>query len=255
LLERTHDFAKVVEVMEWARSAGFNNISLDLIYGLPGQDLQSWKRSVTAALELVPEHLSLYCLTIEPGTPMQRWLSAGRIAEPDGDVAAEQYEHAGEVLAQRGYQHYEISNWALPGYECRHNLTYWRNQAYLGLGAGAHGQANGYRYQLVKQPRVYIRRISEGAAGPFPHSSAVVESHAVSRQEAMSDTVITQLRLLEEGLDMVRFRQKFGSTLDDAYDGLVTQLVDWDLLRREDDRLLLSERGRFISNQIFYRFV
>lgn len=255
LLERTHDFSKVIEVMAWARAAGFDNISLDLIYGVPGQDLPSWKTSLSAALKLIPEHLSLYCLTIEPGTPMQRWLSTGRIVEPDADMAAEQYEYACEVLASAGYEHYEISNWALPGHACQHNLSYWRNQEYLGLGAGAHGQANGYRYQLVKQPRVYIRRIKLEAAAHYPLSSAVAESHPVSAREAMSDTVITQLRLLQEGLDMDAFRLRFGGTLDDEFNGLVTQLVDWGLLSREGNRLLLSERGRFISNQVFYRFM
>lgn len=255
LLERTHDFETVVNVVGMVRGAGFENFNLDLIYGLPQQTLTSWADSLEAVLALEPTHLSLYCLTIEPGTPMHRWLVNGRIKSPDPDLAAEQYQHAGRKLAKRGFEHYEISNWALPKQECRHNMTYWRNQEYLGLGAGAYGHANGWRYGLVRRPRVYIRRMKSEQGAIFPLSSAVTDSHSVGRQEAMSDTVITQLRLLQEGLDMQAFGEKFGQTLDEAYDGLATRLVDWGLLHWESNRLLLTERGRFISNQVFYRFM
>jgi len=158
LLEREHDFETAVTAVELARQAGIPNLNLDLIYGVPGQTLDSWAESVQAILALRPPHVSLYCLTIEPGTPMKRWLENGRILPPDPDLAADQYTLACEQLAAAGYEHYEISNWALPGYACAHNLTYWRNGEYLGLGAGAHGHAAGWRYQIVKQPRVYIRR-------------------------------------------------------------------------------------------------
>ncbi len=255
LLGRDHDFDTATRALQTARDAGFDNVNLDLIYGLPGQTVASWEQSVAAALAFRPEHLSLYCLTIEPGTPMQRWLHNGTIVAPDGDVAADQYELAGQLMAAAGYDHYEISNWSLPGRECRHNLTYWRNEPYLGLGAGAHGYAGEYRYQIVRQPRVYIRRM-EGLGGEtFPLSAAVAESHRVDRPEAMSDMVITQLRLLHEGLDMTQFEARFGSSIDAAYDGTVSQLAEWGMLQQRDDRLLLTEQGRFLSNQVFYRFV
>jgi oxygen-independent coproporphyrinogen-3 oxidase len=255
LLERTHDFATVIEVVSEARAVGFDNLSLDLIYGLPGHNMSSWAKSLEATLELAPDHLSLYCLTIEPGTPMHRSLANGHIVQPDADLTAEQYKFACQMLAEHGFEHYEISNWAMPDHECRHNMTYWRNQEYLGLGAGAHGQANGYRYGLVKRPRVYIRRMDEGDGSVFPLSGAVAESHKVSRSEAMSDTVITQLRLLQEGLDLSAFTRRFGQSLDEAYDGLSSQLIEWGLLTQTDGRLLITERGRFISNQVFYRFM
>jgi oxygen-independent coproporphyrinogen-3 oxidase len=255
LLERTHSFETVIEVVGMVTAAGFENFNLDLIYGLPQQSLSSWADSLKAVLALEPTHLSLYCLTIEPGTPMHRWLINGRITTPDPDLAAEQYEHAGHIMAERGFEHYEISNWALSPYECRHNMTYWRNQEYLGLGAGAYGHANGRRYGLVRQPRVYIRRMQSNVERLFPLSSAVADSHTIGLREAMSDSVITQLRLLQEGLDLKSFSDRFGQTLDEAYDGLATQLVDWGLLYRQENHLLLTERGRFISNQVFYRFV
>ncbi|MCA9948683.1 MAG: radical SAM family heme chaperone HemW [Anaerolineales bacterium] len=255
LLERSHDFETVVHVVDMARQAGLNNFNLDLIYGLPGQTLASWQRSLDAVLALEPPHLSLYCLTIEPGTPMQRWLKNGRISLPDPDLAADQYELACEVLTSTGLEHYEISNWSLPDLACRHNLTYWRNQEYLGLGAGAHGHANGMRYAVVKQPRVYIRRMQDGQSAQFPLSTAVATSQKLERREVMSDTIITQLRLLFEGLDLAAFEQQFGEPIDTAYAGLVAQLVEWGLLRILDGRLLLTKQGRFVSNQVFYRFM
>ncbi|MEJ2748051.1 MAG: hypothetical protein P8183_09100, partial [Anaerolineae bacterium] len=174
---------------------------------------------------------------------------------PDPDLAADQYELASQILADQGLMQYEISNWAQPGHECRHNLVYWRNQEYLGLGAGAHGSANGVRYEVVKQPRVYIRRMAGEAAGPFPLSAAVAAYHAVDRAEAMSDTIITQLRLLQEGLDLAAFQARFGQTLDDAFDGTMSQLVEWGLLAVGNGRLRLTQKGRFLSNQVFYRFM
>jgi len=255
LLERSHDFATVQQVVVQSREAGFRNLSVDLIYGLPGQGVDTWRRSLRAILDLDTPHLSLYCLTIEPGTPMQRWLQNGRIPAPDPDIAAEQYEIACKLLATAGYVQYEISNWARPGFECRHNLTYWRDEEYLGLGAGAHGKAGGYRYALVKQPRAYIRRMAEERAGPFPLSAAVAEGHLVDREEAISDRVITQLRLLQEGLDLGAFQRQFGQTLEETSGGMVSQLQGWGLLRQDRARLYLTDDARFISNQVFYRLL
>ena len=255
LLEREHSFETVIRAVEDSRAAGFENISLDLIYGLPGQTLSSWAISLRAALDLAPDHLSLYCLSIEPGTPMHRWLENGRITPPDPDLAAAQYELACEMLKEHGFVHYEISNWAKIGRECQHNLTYWRNNEYLGLGAGAHGHAAGYRYHVVKQPRVYIRRLGSETIGRYPWSAAVADKHQLSSSEVMSDTIIMQLRLLQEGLDLGAFDNKFGQSLYDAYPETAEQLIEWGLLNEEEGRLLLSKRGRFLSNQVLFRFV
>ena len=283
LLGRAHDFAGAAEAVGLARDAGFDNVNLDLIYGLPRQTVADWSQTLDATLALAAAepaitHISLYCLTIEPGTPMQRWLQNGTIPAPDPDTAADQYELAGRALGAAGFGHYEISNWARPGRECRHNLVYWRNEPYLGLGAGAHGLAGGYRYQVVRQPRAYVRRMGGGpvagdeqattggshqsvARGPssagqvFPLSPAVAAYHRVDRPEAMSDTAITQLRLLDEGLDLSAFAARFGQGFDDVYANEVRQLESWQLLHRRHGRLLLTDRGRFLSNQVFYRFV
>jgi oxygen-independent coproporphyrinogen-3 oxidase len=255
LLERAHTMADVRVAVAQSRAAGFANLSLDLIYGLPHQSLASWEESLHAALALQPDHLSLYCLTIEEGTPMARWLGEGRIPAPDPDLAADQYALASSLLDADGWYHYEISNWARPGHACVHNVTYWRNGAYLGLGAGAHGHAAGIRYQNVRQPRAYIRRLQEEAEGPYPLTAATAAWHALSTEEAMSDTMITQLRLLHEGVDRSAFRHQFGRALKEVYGETVDQLLAWGLLREEGERLLLSAQGRFLSNQVFYRFV
>ncbi|MCB8976294.1 MAG: radical SAM family heme chaperone HemW [Ardenticatenaceae bacterium] len=255
LLEREHDFATVVEAVQMVRQAGLDNFNLDLIYGVPGQTLGSWAQSVRTVLELDPTHLSLYCLTIEPGTPMQRWLLNGRIQPPDPDLAADQYELACTLLAEHGYDHYEISNWAKPGKACEHNLTYWRNGDYLGLGAGAHGHADGVRYQVVKQPRVYLRRLEDAAAPGYPLSTAVAASHTVSRAEAISDTMMTQLRLLNEGLDLAAFAAKFGQSVSEIYNGTLDQMLEWELVGLENGRLRLTPKGWFLSNQVFYRLM
>ncbi|PID86950.1 MAG: coproporphyrinogen III oxidase [Chloroflexi bacterium] len=255
LLDREHGFAAVVEAVDIARQVGVSNFNLDLIYGLPGQTLASWQQSIEAVLAFEPPHLSLYCLTIEPGTPMQRWLDQGRMQLPDPDLAADQYQWARDCLGQHGYEHYEISNWAKPGKACRHNLTYWRDGEYVGLGAGAHGHAGGIRYANVKQPRVYLRRLEAADLLPYPLTTAVADHHAITRQEAMSDAVITQLRLLQEGLDLAAFETRFGQALDDVFAGTMSQLIGWEMLREENGRLCLTEKAYFLSNQVFYRFM
>lgn len=255
LLEREHSFVEVVEAVRISREAGFDNLNLDLIYGLPDQTLVAWEHSLEAVLALNTEHISLYCLTIEPGTPMHRWLQNGQINEPDPDAAADQYELASERLASQGYSHYEISNWAKPGRACEHNLTYWRNHTYLGLGAGAHGHAVGYRYHVVKQPRVYIRRMNESQPRHYPWSSAAAGTIPLSRADQMGETMLTQLRLLDEGLDAAAFTARFGVTPQEAYPGVLEQLAENGLLQLAADKITLTERGRFLSNQVFYHFV
>lgn len=254
LLDRQHDFSTAIRAVETARQAGFDNFNIDLIYGVPGQTLDSWTQSLESVLALGPAHVSLYCLTIEPGTPMQRWLRSGIMPAPDPDLAADQFEIARNRMGAAGFDHYEISNWAQPGLACEHNMTYWRNGQYLGLGAGAHGHAAGYRYHIVRQPRVYIRRIEQGG-GNYPLSSAVAEKVAVDDDNRLADTVITQLRLLHEGIDLSQFESNFGMTPTEAFGDELEKLLTWELLHINEERLLLTEKGEFLSNQVFHRLI
>lgn len=257
LLGRGHSFQTVVQAVAMAREAGIDNLNIDLIYGVPGQTLASWEESLAAALTLQTDHLSLYCLTIEPGTPMQRWLHNGDIQPPDPDLAADQYELTRETLAQHDFLHYEISNWAKAGRPSEHNLTYWRNGQYLGLGAGAHGHANQVRYHVVRQPRVYIRRLleEEAAAAHYPWSTAVARHAVLSEQDQIAETMMMGLRLLLEGVSEPQFRQRFGRSLQEIYGDTIAELLEWGLLHWVDDSLRLTKEGTFVSNQVFHRFL
>jgi oxygen-independent coproporphyrinogen-3 oxidase len=221
LLEREHRVDEVIQAISWARQAGFENLNLDLIFGLPYQSIQSWQHTLEFALRLKPEHFSLYALTLEHGTTMQHWTARGMLSEPDPDLAADMYEWAAGALAGEGYVQYEISNWALcKGQEvkaCRHNLQYWRSLPYLGFGAGAHGFANGTRTANVLAPAAYIQRCLEGSVQPFPRTPATATLTEIDRQTEIGETMMMGLRLVQEGVSDLNFRQRFGQGLSDVY--------------------------------------
>jgi oxygen-independent coproporphyrinogen III oxidase len=256
-LERIHDYFDVIDAVKWARQAGIANLNLDLIYGLPGQPLERWQETVNLILGLQPEHLSLYALTIEPGTPFGRWVGNGRLPLPEPDVAADMLEWASDRLAQAGYGQYEISNWAKPGFQCRHNLQYWRGQPYLGFGAGAHGYAAGMRYSNALRIKTYIDHFQEMFPRTFPLSSAAVDSHHVSPRVEMQETMMTGLRLTDEGVSNRSFRARFGRGLMEAFGNEIDDLVRLGLLEWEEanETIRLTRRGRQVGNQAFLRFV
>src|SRR6266704_3513487 len=156
-LGRIHSPEEITQAMQYARAAGFTSINIDFMFGLPGQTMRHWRETLDRSLELHPEHLSLYSLIIEEGTPFYTWTREGRITPADEDLCADMYEYADERLQAAGYENYEISNWALPGHQCRHNLTYWHNLPYLGTGAGAYSSFGGRRFSNVLAPLEYIR--------------------------------------------------------------------------------------------------
>ena len=204
MLERAHNFFDVIEAVTSARKAGFENLNLDLIYGLPEQNLKTWQTTVKRILDLHPEHISAYALTLEHGTPFGRWASKGLLPLPDPDLAAEMYEWLTETLENNGYIQYEISNWSRTNHECRHNLQYWRGLPYLALGAGAHGYANGYRYSNVLRIKTYIERIANDREVSlwdqlpnysFPLTPTTVNHHKQTIKDEMSEFMMTGLRL------------------------------------------------------------
>jgi oxygen-independent coproporphyrinogen-3 oxidase len=271
MLERAHDFFDVIDAVHWARAAGFDNLNLDLIYGLPEQTLQTWQTTAKRILDLNPNHISAYALTLEHGTPFGRWSKRGLLPLPDPDLAAEMYEWAGEIFEPAGYLQYEISNWAKPERECIHNLQYWRGLPYLGLGAGAHGYANGCRYSNVLRIKTYIDRLtsldSQFSNLQFPLSPATVNHHRQTPRDEMSEYMMTGLRLTREGIAASAFRQRFGSELKDVYQKEIAELVrlgllEWHKETSEAPRngeasevLRLTSRGRLLGNQVFMRFV
>ena len=270
-LGRIHTAEEAREAFRLARQAGFANVNLDLIYGLPRQTLTGWQRTLNEAIALGPDHLSLYALTLEEGTRLAEDVACGRLLRPDADLAADMYVWAEEALAAAAYQHYEISNWALPGGRCRHNLTYWLNRPYLGLGAGAHSCLGGFRFANVRDPREYVRLVKEGAelqraADGLASSSFaslrtslagllhVVLAEEVSTARAMAETAVLGLRLVE-GLSLAEFRRRFGAELMSAYGPQVEELETLGLLERANGCLRLTPRGRLLGNEVFERFL
>jgi len=262
-LERAHTYYDVINSVSWARQAGYDNLNLDLIYGLPQQSHHDWSATLKLLLGLVPEHLSLYALTIEHDTPFGRWSARGLIPMPDPDLAADMYEWADETLEAAGYQQYEISNWSKPGLECRHNLAYWRGLPYLAVGVGAHGYAHGYRYSNVLRIKTYIDRLkikpSEGSKPseglPFPLSPATVNHHRQTPHDDMGEFMLTGLRLTREGVSADTFQEKFGRRMEIVFGKEIEELLRLELLSWRDDRLCLTRKGRLLGNQVFSRFV
>jgi len=259
MLEREHDYFDVINAVTWARQAGFDNLNLDLIYGLPLQTLDRWRATVKLILGLHPEHISAYALTLEHGTPFGRWSKRGLMPMPDPDAAADMYDWATQTLQEAGYAQYEISNWALPGRECRHNLQYWRTLPYVGLGAGAHGYANGYRYSNVLRIKTYIDRLGTLSPSPsnleFPLTPATVNYHRQTLQDDISETMMIGLRLTREGISSAGFRARFGQELESVYRSEVGELTRLGLLEWQADHLRLTQRGRLVGNQVFIRFI
>jgi oxygen-independent coproporphyrinogen-3 oxidase len=234
-------------------SLGVQSFHLDLIYGLPWQALSSWQTTLQQAIYLQPDHLSLYCLSVEEDTPLGQCIARGELPAPDPDLAAEMYTLAEEALDKAGYVHYEISNWAQPGHECCHNLTYWRNRSYLGLGAGAHSYFDKKRWHNVLSPAEYINRLEADWQGPFPLSVEGVEEIDDTLERA--ETMILGLRLVQAGVGLADFRERFGRELMDVYGRQIEEMEQAELLEVDGERVRLTARGRLLGNEVFQRFL
>ena len=261
MLERAHNFFDVIEAVTSARKAGFDNLNLDLIYGLPEQSMDTWQSTVQRILDLHPEHISAYALTLEHGTPFGRWSTKGLLPLPDPDLAADMYEWLSETLEENGYANYEISNWAKPNHECKHNLQYWRGLPYLAFGAGAHGYTDGYRYSNVLRIKTYIERLTDYESRvtnyEFPLSPATVNHHRQSLNDDISEFMMTGLRLTQEGVSDKEFQTRFGTSMQDMFGKDIKELLKMGLVERTQtpEVLRLTKRGRLLGNQVFIRFI
>ncbi|HRC62177.1 MAG TPA: radical SAM family heme chaperone HemW [Dehalococcoidia bacterium] len=254
LLDRVHDAARAIEAVEAAREAGFDNLNLDLIFGLIGQPLERWQQTLRRAVALRPEHLSCYALTVEPGTALYYQVAKGQLEPPDPDVVADQYEWTRSFLAEQGYRHYELSNWALPGRECRHNLVYWHAEPYLGVGAGAHSFFAGQRFANVDAPNRYVELVNasyeERQATGGGQLRQIHGGETPDEALLLSDAMILGLRLME-GVSTKAFEARFGVTPEAVFGAAIERHLATGLLERAGDRLRLTSRGQLLANEVF----
>lgn len=250
VLGRPHNAEQAIAAFNDARHAGFQNIGLDLMHSLPSQDTAAWRADLQQAIQLAPEHLSIYGLTVEAGTPFYRRYPEGSPEIPDEDLSADMFEMADDLLTEAGFEHYEIANYARPGYRSHHNSGYWQRDGYLGAGAGAHSffqDGDGVRISNVKSLKEYTDALRDGRL-------PVLEEHRLTTEEAMGEYIFLGLRLAE-GIKLSLFEREFGRSFFESYGAITDKLVQAGLLRQKDDVLHLTRRGMLLSNQVFNRFV
>lgn len=246
-LGRIHTAAEAEAAFRWTREAGFGSRNIDLIFGLPGQAAEEWRRDLDHAIALGAEHLSLYGLTIEKGTLFGRWHAAGQLLLPGEDLSAEMYEHALDRLAAAGYEQYEISNWALPGHRCRHNLRYWRNQEYLGFGVSAASYITGARRTNLADWRRYEERATAGL-------SCVAEEERLEGVKAAGEAVMLALRTCD-GADLEELSAAYQTDLRHAFTPAIRALKGYGLLEEAGRRLRLTRPGLLVADRVLCEFV
>lgn len=237
-LGRVHDWHNVIETCALVRSAGFSNLSLDLMYGIPGQSVESWRHSLQSVIALNPDHISAYELTPERETPLFGQLSSGALALPSDEVIAEMYTLADELLSSNRYEHYEISNYAQPAFRCRHNMAYWQRKSYIGLGAAAHSFDGHYRSANTDDIIQYIERIEQGGV-------PVMETIELSSVQAIQETIFLGLRTAD-GIVRSTFEPVVWQEIEKALQSDTLQ----GLAEITPDRIRLTSGGWLVSNQV-----
>lgn len=246
-LDRFHTANEAENALSAARSAGFANLNLDLMFRLPQQTPERWQSSLERAIALQTEHLSLYALTLEPGTRFERQHTGGKLRLPDEDTEAAMYEQAIAVLGDAGYDHYEVSNFALPGFRCRHNLTYWRNEEYLGFGPGAVSYLEGRRWKRERLPARYVEKAETGA-------DLTVETETLAAAASLGETILLGLRL-RDGLPLQRLRDRYHVEPLTRFASQIASLSERGLLSHDNDTLRLTERGLFLADEVTLHFL
>ncbi len=250
-LGRVHTAAQAFDAFRAARDCGLDNIGIDLISSLPGQTPAMWEEDLYSAAALGPEHFSVYGLTVEEGTPFAAMEKDGTLLLPDEEESVAMFESAARILRQSGYEHYEISNYARPGYRSRHNQVYWRRDNYLGFGCGAHSFLRepefGMRWRNADNLEEYMRTVQNGH---LPHQ----EKHCIGLREAMAEKFFLGLRMLD-GVDLEQFRQEFGAGFEEIYSEQCSTLLDKGFLEICGGRLRIPEASLLVSNQIFMMFL
>lgn len=246
-LGRIHTVREIIESYYMAREAGFKNINIDIMYALPEQSLKNLKTTLKKAVKLKPEHVSIYGLTINPGTKYYYDYQNNLLKLPSEDEEYDMFKWIINFLKQNNYEQYEISNFALPSKRSVHNQIYWKNQEYLGIGAGAYSYLKGYRYGNIKKPVRYISKISEGKL-------PIDEGERLSLKKRMAETIILGLRT-KEGIGFKRFRERFKIDIDNVFGTQIDKLINLKLIKREKNKIKLSKDGIFVANVVFREFV
>jgi oxygen-independent coproporphyrinogen-3 oxidase len=244
MLGRTHDSAGIGQTFALLREAGFANINFDLIAGLPYQTLAGWEQNLERALQLAPEHLSLYLLDVHEGTPLYDQIKRGMRPKPDEDVAAEMYSVMIEEVCAAGYEHYEISNFCLPGFASRHNSKYWTRDAYYGFGNSAHSHDGARRRWANERDALKYVELMDGGASP------IVERTELSEEDVRSEAIFLGLRLMR-GVDVRDYNTRFGCDLRRQDNGEINRLKDAGLIEIDRECLKLTSRGALLSNEVF----
>jgi oxygen-independent coproporphyrinogen-3 oxidase len=246
-LGRIHSYGAFLQSFKWAREAGFKNINVDLITAVPGQSVSSWEKSLAQVIALKPEHVSAYSLIIEPGTPFEALEAEGKLELPGEEEERQMYHRTREILRAAGYERYEISNYARPGYECRHNIGYWRGTDYLGLGLGAASLLDGRRFSNPRDMKAYTAFEPEGAAWYY-------EEEMLDAQAQMEEFMFLGLRMVR-GVSEKEFYKKFGKKMMAVYGNVVKKYEKVGLLKRKDGRIFLTEAGMDVANTVMADFL
>jgi len=260
LLGRIHNPAEAISAVQSVRQAGFVNVSLDLMFGLPGQTLSDWQINLERAAALQPDHLSLYSLILEPGTQLFDDVEAGRIEPASEDLSADMYELAMDSLVNEGFSQYEISNWARgEAFESRHNKIYWENQPYLGVGAGAHSSNNGLRVANTPSIEEYILRVRSMSSDSSITFPAAVETLKIDPYTMQQETMMLGMRLTREGVSSHAFKQRYGVGFQDVFPRELERIIARKLAEWRDfpdgPHLVLTRGGVLLGNQVFQEFV
>ncbi|RSK06146.1 Oxygen-independent coproporphyrinogen-III oxidase 1 [Streptococcus mitis] len=243
---RSHLEKDIYENIDRLKLVGFDNISIDLIYALPGQTMEQVKENVAKAIGLDIPHMSLYSLILENHTVFMNRMRRGKLPLPKEELEAEMFEYIITELERAGFEHYEISNFSKPSFESRHNLMYWDNAEYYGIGAGASGYVNGVRYKNHGPIRHYLSAVEEGNA-------RITEEH-LSQKEQMEEEMFLGLRK-KSGVSIIRFEKKFGQSFEGLYGEIVRDLVQQGLMQIDGDRVRMTKRGLFLGDTVAERFI
>tara|TARA_Y100001935_G_C17303816_1_gene510964 strand:- start:2029 stop:3234 length:1206 start_codon:yes stop_codon:yes gene_type:complete len=256
MLGRRHDSKEAESSYKTLRETGFDNLSIDLMYGLPYQSIQSWENTLDKSIYLKPNHISLYSLQVENGTPLKSKINSGAYEKPDDDKAAEMYEIAEKKLFNKNFFQYEISNWSKKSFECVHNKIYWENNFYLGIGAGAHSRINNFRFSNIKSPKKYINTLMNNKVlkSETMKIDFIENLDSLSFSDEISETMMMGMRL-NQGIKLEKFKQKFGKTIYEIFDNEIKKLKNLNLIEINETHIRLSSKGRLLGNEVFQEFI